>query len=162
MSDSGRDTLRRVFELGYDDLRIRLVNRTGSSEIANDALHETWLRINRAAPSGPVHSPKGYIFRIAMNVVLQRWQVENRFATLSDAKMAIGIAENIRIKMRQKSTTSTSAHSFLKLAESSSLKTGSGVVIKTASACLKHSSRESSTTILLLSSSRGMSFDIGS
>ncbi|OYU90485.1 MAG: hypothetical protein CFE29_06370 [Bradyrhizobiaceae bacterium PARB1] len=94
MSDSGRDTLRRVFELGYDDLRMRLVNRTGSNEIANDALHETWLRINRAAPSGPVHSPKGYIFRIAMNVVLQRWQVENRFATLSDAKMAIGIADD--------------------------------------------------------------------
>ncbi len=94
MSDSGRDVLRRVFELGYDDLRMRLVNRTGSSEIANDALHETWLRINRATPSGPVHSPKGYIFRIAMNVVLQRWQVENRFATLSDAKMAIGIADD--------------------------------------------------------------------
>lgn len=94
MSESGRDMLRRVFEHGYDDLRTRLVNRTGSSEIASDALHETWLRINRAAPSGPVHSPKGYIFRIAMNVVLQRWQVESRFATLSDAKMAIGIADD--------------------------------------------------------------------
>lgn len=95
MSESGRDRLRRVFELGYDDLRTRLANRVGSSEIASDALHETWLQINRAAPVGTVHSPKGYIFRIAMNIVLKRWQVENRFATLSDAKLAIGIADDV-------------------------------------------------------------------
>lgn len=94
MSDSGREILRRVFELGYDDLRTRLAHRVGSSEIASDALHETWLQINRANPVGPVRSPKGYIFRIAMNIVLKRWQVENRFATLSDAKIAIGIADD--------------------------------------------------------------------
>jgi RNA polymerase sigma-70 factor (ECF subfamily) len=94
MTDAGREMLRRVFELGYDDLRTRLANRVGSSEIASDALHETWLQINRSAPASPVRSPMGYIFRIAMNIVLKRWQVENRLVTLSDAKMAVGIADD--------------------------------------------------------------------
>jgi len=93
MSESGRDLLRRVFELGYDELRRRLIHRLGSAEFASDALHETWLQIERAAPVGPVHSPSNYLLRMAVNVALKRWGAEKRFVTLSDAKTAIGIAD---------------------------------------------------------------------
>jgi RNA polymerase sigma-70 factor (ECF subfamily) len=94
MTYSSRDALRRFFVLGYDDLRSRLIRRLGSAELASEALHETWLRIERAAPVGPVHSPKGYLLRVAINVALKRWGAEKRFVTLSDAKTAIGIADD--------------------------------------------------------------------
>jgi len=94
MSDKGRDVLRRVFLLGYDELRTRLIRRLGSAEFASDALHETWLQIDCAAPVGPVHSPRSYLLRMAVNVAVRRWGAERRFVTLSDAKTAIGIADD--------------------------------------------------------------------
>ncbi|MHC2465185.1 hypothetical protein [Bradyrhizobium embrapense] len=63
MSHSNRDLLRRFFVLGYDDLRARLTRRLGSAELANDVRHDTWLRLDRAAPSGELRSPKSYLIQ---------------------------------------------------------------------------------------------------
>jgi RNA polymerase sigma factor (sigma-70 family) len=93
MSNANRDTLRRLFVLGYDDLRARLTRRLGSAELASDALQETWLRIDRATPVGFLRSPKNYLLQIAFNAALTHWRVDKRFVTLSDAKAAIGIPD---------------------------------------------------------------------
>jgi RNA polymerase sigma factor (sigma-70 family) len=93
MSDSSRDTLRQVFLHGYDDLRTWLTRRLGSAELASDVLHETWLRIDSAAPVGVLRSPKRYLLRMAVNVAHKRFGVEKRFMTLSDAKAAVGIID---------------------------------------------------------------------
>lgn len=93
MSNSSRDTLRRFFVLGYDELRVRLTRRFGSVELASDALHETWLRIENAAPAERLSSPKHYLLRMASNLALRRLKSENRFVTLTDAKLAIGVAD---------------------------------------------------------------------
>lgn len=94
MSNSGRDALRRFFVVGYDELRTRLTRQFGSVELASDALHETWLRIDNAAPAGTVRSPKHYLLEMASNVALKRLRAENRFVTLTDAKLAIGLLDN--------------------------------------------------------------------
>jgi RNA polymerase sigma factor (sigma-70 family) len=93
MSNSGRDALRRFFVVGYDELRARLTRRLGSVELASDALHETWLRIESAAPAGTVLSPKNYLLQMASNVALKRLSAENRFVTLTDAKIAAGLVD---------------------------------------------------------------------
>jgi len=94
MNDSNRDTLRRFFVLGYDELRARLTRRFGSVELASDALHETWLRLENAAPADVVRSPKHYLLQMAANVALKRLRAENAFVTLTDAKMAVGIIDD--------------------------------------------------------------------
>lgn len=94
MNNSGRDALRQFFVLGYDELRARLTRRLGSAELASDALHETWLQIDSAAPAGAVLSPKHYLLKMASNVALKRLSAGKRFVTLTDAKIAVGLVDD--------------------------------------------------------------------
>jgi RNA polymerase sigma-70 factor (ECF subfamily) len=94
MSNSSRDALRRFFVLGYNELRTRLTRRLGSVELASDALHETWLRIENAPPAGTVLSPKHYLLQMASNAALKRLGAEKRFVALTDAKMAVGLVDD--------------------------------------------------------------------
>jgi RNA polymerase sigma factor (sigma-70 family) len=94
MTGSNRDTLRRFFLLGYDELRARLTRRFGSAELASDVLHETWLRLENAVPAGVVRSPRSYLLQMAANVALKRLKAENGFVTLTDAKMAVGVIDD--------------------------------------------------------------------
>ncbi len=93
MSHSNRDLLRQLFVHGYDDLRARLTRRLGSAELANDVLHDTWLRLDRAAPAGELRSPKSYLIQMAFHAALTHWRGEKRQVTLSDAKIAIGLVD---------------------------------------------------------------------
>lgn len=94
MTDQSRETLRRFFVLGYDELKSRLTRRFGSADIADDILHETYLRLDQVATIGPVRSPTFYLLRMAINIALQRFRRERLFVTLSDAKIAVGIPDD--------------------------------------------------------------------
>jgi RNA polymerase sigma-70 factor (ECF subfamily) len=94
MTDQSREALRRYFVLGYDDLKMRLTRRFGSPDIADDVLHETYLRLGQAAAIGPVRRPMFYLLRIAINIALQRFRRDSLFVTLSDAKAELGIADD--------------------------------------------------------------------
>jgi len=94
MTSSNRETLRRLFLLGYDELRSRLTRRFGSVELASDALHETWLRLENAALTDVVRSPRNYLWQMAANVALKRLKAESGFVTLTDAKMAVGMVDD--------------------------------------------------------------------
>ena len=47
----------------YDGLVKKLARRLGSSEFAYEALHETFLRLDRVTDAVPVRSPADYIFQ---------------------------------------------------------------------------------------------------
>jgi RNA polymerase sigma factor (sigma-70 family) len=94
MSEDSQEALRQFLVLGYDDLRMRLTRRLGSAELAGDVLHETYLKLSQPATVGPVRSPKHYLLRIAMNIALKRLRRERRFFSLSDAKIALGVADD--------------------------------------------------------------------
>jgi RNA polymerase sigma-70 factor (ECF subfamily) len=69
MTETNRATLLHLLVDRYDDLRRRLARRLGSTELATEILHETYLRLDRGSPeNGAVHSPKAYVFRAALNV----------------------------------------------------------------------------------------------
>jgi RNA polymerase sigma-70 factor (ECF subfamily) len=93
MSDSSRELLRRLLLLDYDGLKARLARRLGSAERASDALQETWLRLERAAPVGAVRRPQPYLLRIAYNIALKRRQAERETTTLDDARAALNLVD---------------------------------------------------------------------
>lgn len=85
MSDSTRATLRDLLALRYEDLKRRLTWRLGSSELASDALHDTWVHLeDRSEESGPVKSPAAYLMRMATNLALDRLQRDRRYMSADE------------------------------------------------------------------------------
>ncbi|NVO17641.1 MAG: RNA polymerase sigma factor [Rhodoplanes sp.] len=70
--------LRDLLVERYTSIRQRLSSRLGSSDLAAEALHETWLRLSRGVGSGPVERPESYLFRIALNVAADLRKVDGR------------------------------------------------------------------------------------
>jgi RNA polymerase sigma-70 factor (ECF subfamily) len=60
--------MRRHFLAYYDALRKRLKYRLGSEDLANDVLHETYLRIEQHDDELKVRNPQAYLYRAALNV----------------------------------------------------------------------------------------------
>jgi RNA polymerase sigma-70 factor (ECF subfamily) len=100
MSDSSRELLRRIFLLGYDDLKVRLTRRLGSVELAGDALHDAWLRLEHATPIGPVVRPRPYILRIAYNIALKRLRGQGDMVTLEDVREELNLVDDAPTPVR--------------------------------------------------------------
>jgi RNA polymerase sigma factor (sigma-70 family) len=78
-------SLRRLFLEQRQELRRRLKYRLGSDELVNDALQETYLRIERMGDHNSVSSnPAGYLFRMALNAAADQRQVDARYLTGSE------------------------------------------------------------------------------
>jgi RNA polymerase sigma-70 factor (ECF subfamily) len=93
MEGSGREALRQAFALAYEELRRRLTRRLGSVELASEALHDAWLRLDRAQSIEPVHSPVSYLLQMGFNAALKRQAADQRAIGLADARMVLGIAD---------------------------------------------------------------------
>ena len=94
MSDSGRDLLRELLLLNYDDLKAQLARRLGSVELAGEALQETWLQLEGVARIGQVHRPRPYLLQIAYNIALKRRRTERDTVTLDDARAALNLVDD--------------------------------------------------------------------
>jgi RNA polymerase sigma-70 factor (ECF subfamily) len=80
MTPSSLAVLRDLLTQRYDDLKRRLTWRLGSVELASDALHDTWLRLDdRKDALGPVANPLAYLMRMATNVALDRIERDRRY-----------------------------------------------------------------------------------
>ncbi|WP_398469035.1 RNA polymerase sigma factor [Tardiphaga sp.] len=64
----------------YGTLRTRLTRRLGSQDWAEDALQETYLRLDGAEIAGIVRNPTAYLFRTAFNVALNRMRADRRLS----------------------------------------------------------------------------------
>jgi RNA polymerase sigma-70 factor (ECF subfamily) len=93
MTDTSRDLLRKIFVLGYDDLKLRLTRRLGSADLAGDALQDAWLRLEHATPIGPVLRPQPYILRIAYNIALKRLRGERDMVTLEEVRETLSLVD---------------------------------------------------------------------
>ncbi|HEY0330257.1 MAG TPA: RNA polymerase sigma factor [Rhodopseudomonas sp.] len=88
MSDSDRRSLRAALSADYEGLARRLTRCLGSSDLAREALHETFLRVDRVTGATPVHSPIDYLFRAAINVAKDRRRSDSLRDRLSAGEIA--------------------------------------------------------------------------
>lgn len=68
MPDTIKAAMRTLFLNRYSQFKRHLRLRLGSEDLANDALHETWLRVEKMTLAGAVKYPSAYLFRIALNI----------------------------------------------------------------------------------------------
>lgn len=92
MSVPARLGLRKVIRERYDYLVSRLSNRLGSRDLAEDALHDAFVRLERAEVAGEVRQPTAYILRMASNLAANRRRKDQRL-TLADAREALNIVD---------------------------------------------------------------------
>jgi RNA polymerase sigma-70 factor (ECF subfamily) len=77
VAETNRIRLRGQLVENYDGLIRKLTRRLGSSDFAHEALHETFLRLDRVTDVEPVRSPADYIFRTAINIAKDRQKAQN-------------------------------------------------------------------------------------
>lgn len=112
MADAGWSTLRDLLIESYDDLFRKLTRRLRSSELAQEALQDTYLRLERGGQLGEVGHPAAYILRIATNLAHDRRRAERELATAEEIEAALEIADD-----RPDPATITEAKSELAVVE---------------------------------------------
>jgi RNA polymerase sigma-70 factor (ECF subfamily) len=93
MTNATPTMLRGLLAARYDDLKARLSRRLGSSELASDALQDTYVRLGVAEVSGPIRSPAAYLFRMAFNVAMDQKRVEKRRLVRNEIHDLLDIAD---------------------------------------------------------------------
>ncbi|MCA6111731.1 RNA polymerase sigma factor [Bradyrhizobium sp. CNPSo 4026] len=73
-------TLRQLLVERYDHFRQRLTRRLGSSDAAQETLHELYLRLDRSDSAGALQNPNTYLLTSAVNLARDRWRTEHRRA----------------------------------------------------------------------------------
>ena len=87
-------TLRELLGERYSELKLRLTYRLGSSDWAEEALHDTYLRLDGTEAIGQVNNPGAYLFRAAFNNALNRKRAENRRLSAVDIETLLHIADD--------------------------------------------------------------------
>ncbi len=78
MSEKTLGALRQLLLDRYDEIKAKLAQRIGSTDLAGDALQDTWLRLTLADMLGPVRSPEHYLSRTVFNMAQERRRSERR------------------------------------------------------------------------------------
>lgn len=81
MTETTLTELRRLLVARYEELKTKLAQRLGSTELASDALQDTWLRLSFGKPAADVYNPGNYLFRAALNAALDNRRSEKRHLT---------------------------------------------------------------------------------
>lgn len=92
-----REDLLSAYLRHWNTLRIALKRRTGSHELAEDALQETWLRLAALKePPDTVRDSQAFILRIAGNIAIDLLRKQNRHSSrcISDDDLMQAIADN--------------------------------------------------------------------
>jgi RNA polymerase sigma-70 factor (ECF subfamily) len=85
--------LRRIFLADYQDFFDGLKRRLGSADLAGEVMQETFLRLEKIPHARPVHRPKSYLYRIAVNIAVDRRRAENRCLTYTEIGELIDLAD---------------------------------------------------------------------
>jgi RNA polymerase sigma factor (sigma-70 family) len=94
MTETSLTALRHLFLQRYERLRSRLARHLGSSDLAGEALQDTWLRLERGEGIAVVHSHDAYLFRIAVNLARDRQRTEERRLTSGEVETLLTIVDD--------------------------------------------------------------------
>lgn len=93
MTETSRAILRRLLLGGYDDYVRRLTSRLGSRDLADEALQDTFLRLERAAEIGPIQRPHAYLWRMVLNMAANRRAAEGRLLAASEIEAILDLPD---------------------------------------------------------------------
>lgn len=103
MTEAARAQLRRSLRNGYRELMAKLTRRLGSPDLAQEALHETWLRLERPGKFSDIVNPEAYLLRAALNNAanirlagsrrLNALEIEHALDIADDAPGPVALAE---------------------------------------------------------------------
>ena len=94
MTSSARDTLVALLISSYADLRQRLAGRLGSSEAAEEALQDTYVRLQRTDVQGELRNPRAYLITMAVNIASNRVRAEARHLSAADVEDLLALADD--------------------------------------------------------------------
>ncbi|WP_315705563.1 MULTISPECIES: RNA polymerase sigma factor [unclassified Bradyrhizobium] len=93
MSDSNSKSLREALAADYEGLTRRLARRLGSADFAREALHETFLRVDRVSDAVEVRSPLDYLFQTALNVARDRRRGDQQLLSAAEIETIVDLAD---------------------------------------------------------------------
>jgi len=92
MSDTAWTALRQTLVQRYDELKLRLALSLGSRELADDALHEAYLRLHRCDATAAIQQPESYILKVALNIASDQRRSDRRRASQAEVLAVVGVA----------------------------------------------------------------------
>ncbi|ETK13971.1 putative ECF-type RNA polymerase sigma factor, partial [Pseudomonas sp. FH1] len=93
MKNTGHSAMVSLFLASYEDFKVRLRKRLGSEDLANDVLHETYLRVDRMDVPPNLQQPNAYLYRMALNIAADRRQADARLLTGSEVEELLQSAD---------------------------------------------------------------------
>ncbi|ALS61376.1 RNA polymerase sigma factor [Pandoraea norimbergensis] len=84
MTEEVRLALMAYLSKRYGDLKRHLVRSLRNPELAEDALHDTWLRLTRLEDQETVLNPHGFLLRMATNIAINHLRSHSQQASASD------------------------------------------------------------------------------
>ncbi|VVE17498.1 MULTISPECIES: RNA polymerase sigma factor [Pandoraea] len=84
MTEEVRLALMAYLSTRYLDLKRHLVRSLRSPELAEDALHDTWLRLTRLEDQATVLNPHGFLLRMATNIAINHLRSNSQQASASE------------------------------------------------------------------------------
>ena len=73
------NSLQALLLLNKDAIiRFLRVRMRGETDEVEDRFHDTWIKLRRIEPSGPIRDPLPYIYKVADNVVLDARKMRQR------------------------------------------------------------------------------------
>ncbi len=95
MPDRFKAALRTLFLARYAQFRKHLHMRLGSEDLANDALQETYLRVENSTVRSEVRYPSAYLFRIALNVAEDQRKSNARLLSVGEVEALYDMADEM-------------------------------------------------------------------
>jgi RNA polymerase sigma-70 factor (ECF subfamily) len=93
VAESNRLKLRQQLVDDYDGLIKNLSRRLGSTDVAYEALHETFVRLGNVADATEIRHPADYIFRTAINVAKNSRKAQSYRVSASEIDELIGVSD---------------------------------------------------------------------
>lgn len=95
MTEEGWRALQRHLLTRYTDFRKRLTRYLGSADSANDALHDTWLRLQRGGELASVQNADSYLYTMAVNMASNNRRSDHRRLGAAEVEELLDIADDL-------------------------------------------------------------------
>ncbi len=78
----------------YQNLKRRLTRLLGSSDLAGDALHDAWVKLQTHDANDTVQSPGSYLVRVAVNIALDAQRKQSRSLSLDEVDALMHLSDS--------------------------------------------------------------------